>query len=238
MDKKPDDRDIVVTIDSSTFAPPAIALATALARARRQAVHGVFLEDEDLLQVARLPFSREVSRVSGQARELSALQLARAMARHAEEFRAALAREAQLMAIRWSYSTLKGNRWRVVRADVPAADILIIAAPADQARPHRERVLVLDWEQPGVLRALASVLDAGNHPLEVALVGGGDPGLVRELLKSYPGSSLRLLGKQLPEAAFRTQALRPGLVLMSRETDNAKLELCLKMAHCPILVAG
>jgi hypothetical protein len=238
MDRKPDDRDIVVTIDTSAYAPPAIALAAALARARQQALHGMFLEDEDLITVARLPFSRELGRVSGQARALNDLQLARAMARHAEEFRAALQREAQQLALSWSYSTLKGNRWRVVLAEVPAADILIIAAPTAQARPDRERILVMDWEQPGVLKALANVLDTRNCHMEVLLAGEGDTGLPRELLKNYPDSSLRLLGKELPDTVFRTPALRPGLVLVSRKTDTARLELCLKMADCPILVAA
>ena len=140
-------REIVVTIDTSACAPPAIALAAALARARQQALHGLFLEDEDLLRVARLPFSQEFHRVGGRARAMSSPQLERAMARLAGEFRAALERQASQFAVSWSYSTMRGNRTHFAAS--PAAhnaELLVIAAPVEQTANRPEHILVLDWD--------------------------------------------------------------------------------------------
>ena len=221
-----DKRDIVVTLD-----------AAALARARRQALHGLFLEDEDLMKVARLPFSREIHRTGGPARVMSDLKLQRAMARLAEEFRLTLEQQARQLAVSWSYSRMPGNRWRVTRAAGPSAELLVIAASDDQPVPTREHILVLDWDRPGVLRALASVLDTRSNPVEVMLAGGGDSTPVRRLLEAYPGSTIRLLGELTPEAIFRSNELRPGLVLAAGDTAPDRLERCLRLARCPVLVA-
>ena len=238
-EKKTDDkRDIIVTIDTAAKAAPAIALAAALARARRKALHGLFLEDEDLLRVARLPFSREIHRVSGRDRDMSDLQLERAMARMAKEFRAALEQQARQLAINWSYSSMPGNRRRVTRAEGPSAELLVIAAPVDQRRPTREQILLLDWERPGVLKALANVLETRRAPFEVLLWGSGDSEPVQQLLQAYPGSGLRPLGNLAAERIFLAVDLRPELVLAAREGDRDKLEECLRLARCPVLLAA
>jgi hypothetical protein len=236
-------RDIVVTIDTAAQALPAqalpaIALAAALARARRQALHGLFLEDEDLLKVARLPFSRELHRVGGQARAMNDLKLARAMERLADEFRSLLEQQASQLSISWSYSRAPGSRLRITRSGSPGADIMVIASPVETPVPPREHILLLDWGHPGVLKALASVLDTYTTPVEVMLVGNEDSQPVRKLLETYPGCRLRQLGEQLPEAVFRSRELRPGLVLVARDTSEAALESCLRLARCPILVAA
>ena len=49
---------IVVTIDTASRAEPAIAVAAAFAKAYQSALHGLFIEDTDLLAVAELPFTR------------------------------------------------------------------------------------------------------------------------------------------------------------------------------------
>jgi hypothetical protein len=232
-----DKRDIVVTIDAAAQALPAIALAVALASARRQALHGLFLEDEDLLKVARLPFSREIHRMGGPARVMSDLKLERAMARLAEEFRSNLERQATQLAVTWSYSRMPGSRWRVTRTAGRNVGLLVIAAPGDQPAPAREQILVLDWDRPGVLKALASVLDTSNKPVEVMLAGSGDSAPVRQLLEAYPNSRLRLLGELAPDIIFRSNELRPGLVLAASDTTPERLERCLRLARCPVLVA-
>ena len=232
-----DERDIVVTIDADAQALPAIVLAVALARARRQALHGLFLEDEDLLKVARLPFCREIHRMGGPARVMSDLKLERAMARLAEEFRSTLEQQAGRLAVNWSYSRMPGNRWRIGSIARPSAELLVIAAAADQSASAREHILVLDWDRPGVLKALASVLETRSNPVEVMLAGSGDSGPVRDLLEAYPGSTLRLLGELAVETIFRSSALRPGLVLAAGDTAPDRLQRCLKLARCPVLVA-
>jgi hypothetical protein len=236
--KTDDERDIIVTIDTAANAPPAIALAVALARTRRQALHGLFLEDEDLLRVARLPFSREFHRMSGRDRGMSDLKMERAMARLAAEFRAALEQQAQPSAISWSFSSMPGSRQRVTRAEGPRAELLVIAAPVDQRRPERDQILLLDWERPGVLRALANVLETRQSPFEILLWGSGDSEPVRQLLAAYPGSELRALGDVTADRVFLSVELRPVLVLAARDGDLHKLEDSLRLARCPVLVAA
>ena len=127
--KKTPERRIIVTVDISAQPAPAIALATALAKARKRALHGLFIEDTDLLNVARLPFSREFPRFGGPPREFSDLELERNMARLAERYRSELARLAAEHALPWTYASERTSKRQITRIESGDTDILIISQP-------------------------------------------------------------------------------------------------------------
>ena len=72
-------RRVIVTVDAQSHLPPTIELAVALAASRQIALHGVFVEDVDLMRVAQLPFTQEVPLFSGQPRSLDNRQLQRSL---------------------------------------------------------------------------------------------------------------------------------------------------------------
>ena len=62
---------VVVTLDAASENRPAIDTAARLAARTRTPLHGVFVEDEDLLHLAGLPFARQVT-IGGGAEPLHA----------------------------------------------------------------------------------------------------------------------------------------------------------------------
>ena len=236
--KTPEPR-IVVTMDTAARAEPAIAVATALARAYRRALHGLFIEDTDLLAVAGLPFAREIPRAGGEPRSLSNIALERQMARLAEQYRDAVERHAEAAAIPWTYASIRASKRRVMGEDATRTDLLVIGQPASSAKPRDPRILLLDGNRPPVLRALESVLQAPEHDAADLLVSGEfDAESLNQVLAGHPQVTRRLMGGPGLAELLITPGLRPSLVLLSRDADSAELEACLRLADCPVIVAG
>ena len=239
MRKKTTEPRIVVTVDSGTPAAPAIDLAAALAKTRKLALRGLFIEDEDLLKVARLPFSREVLANGRQIRSLSGGELERGMARLAGEFRNALESAARQQSLHWSFSSLRCSRRLVTRREETLAELLVIGRPSAAAAHRPPRILLLNGDRPAVIEALASVLEAPGYAEADLLVHGPfNAEALNGALAGHPGVTRRLMGApSLPELLTGAR-YRPGLVLLARDADPADLDACLGLADCPVVLAA
>jgi nucleotide-binding universal stress UspA family protein len=234
--KTPEQR-IVVTIDITAQAAPAIALAAALARARKRALHGLFIEDTDLLNVARLPFTLEFSRFGGPPRDLSDTELERSMARLAARYRKDLEQQALALALPWSYASVRSSKRLVIGHEEASAELLVIGQPARAAAVRTPRVLLLDGNRPGVLQALAAVLDApGYESAELMVHGEFDSQMLNTLLASHPQVTRRLMGAPSLDELLTSPRYQPSLVLLAQDADE--IDPCLQLADCPVIVAG
>lgn len=115
-------RRILVALDASNHSLAALRNAAELASRVEAELLGVFVEDANLLQLAALPFAREVGGVAGAARPLDAQVMERSLKAQAERSRLALAEAAAPHRLRWSF--------RVVRGDV-AAEVVAASFEAD-----------------------------------------------------------------------------------------------------------
>lgn len=115
-------RRILVALDASAHSLAALEEAAHLAAAMEAELLGLFVEDINLLRLAGLPFTRQISYPSGTAERLSAERLDRELKARAEMARKALAEAAERRRAAWSF--------RIARGQV-AAEILAAAAEAD-----------------------------------------------------------------------------------------------------------
>jgi len=98
---------IVVSLDAVSEIQATIEAASRLALRWNAALHGVFVEDEDLLRLAGLPFARQVSLGAG-TEALTAVQAARQLRAFAETARRELAAAAHRHDLRWSFEIVQG----------------------------------------------------------------------------------------------------------------------------------
>jgi hypothetical protein len=186
---------IVVSLDAVSEISAAIEAAARLAVRWNAALHGVFVEDEDLLRLAGLPFARQVSLGAG-AEALTAAQAARQLRAFAETARRELVAAAHRHDLRWSFEIVHGTaasdtvataagdfivacavsrpigahfridtRWR--RAVAPGSGSLLLRHPA---RAGRTVVTVLYDREPAsgrVLEAAAQFAEAADASLVV-----------------------------------------------------------------------
>ncbi|MDX1735780.1 MAG: hypothetical protein R3228_15505, partial [Halioglobus sp.] len=162
---------VIVTMDVDSHLPSTLDLATALAQAKRSTLHGLFIEDEDLLGVAELPFSQEVTLLSGQSRELDNRKLARSLVQVAADYRRALQHHADRQSLEWSFSRVRGRKRALELGEEAGADIVIIAQPVSRrqsARQPRNRFLLALDHSPLALPALEIMLSrCGDNPVEL-----------------------------------------------------------------------
>ena len=111
-------RRIVAAVDASQRGLEALEQAVRLAAELEAELQGVFVEDEDLLRLAGLPFASEVT-PSSRGRRLDPLSMTRALRAQAERVRRALERAAGGRRVPWSFQVKRG---RPIREALAAAD--------------------------------------------------------------------------------------------------------------------
>ena len=124
---------IIVGLDTSLAAREALQLAVRLAASVDARLKGVFVEDENLLSLADLPFAREIS-FSGEVRNIDPEHMLRAMKAQAESARRALARIAAEARVEWSFDIRRGRPLSVLAENMVTDDTLVIRSPGAASR--------------------------------------------------------------------------------------------------------
>jgi hypothetical protein len=181
--------------------------AVALLAARLDAeLAAVFVEDEELLRLAALPFARELGLSSAVRRPLRDRDLERTLRARAERSQAALAAAATRTHVRWSFRVTRGRIATCVTAAATEADLVTFSVAGDPLALLRRRTLVqqtlVTCARPVLLLPAGAELgppyvvlfdgsDAGSRALHLAarLAGGQDT--VRVLLVAAPGDVAR-----------------------------------------------
>lgn len=196
---------IVVGLDTSFVAREALSLAARLAASVDARLKGVFVEDENLLTLADLPFAREIS-LSGEIRSVDPERMLRAMKAQAESARRTLARIAAEAHVDWSFDVRRGRPLASLAASAAADDTLVIRSPGSASREVGRTVRAATRE------ARADVL----------LVGRG-VGLRASLAKT------RLVAPERPAAAL--QAIMPGRPVATVDEGSSLAESCAAFAE-------
>ncbi|MCF8471101.1 MAG: hypothetical protein K9G30_09985, partial [Parvibaculum sp.] len=124
---------IVVGLDTSFIAREALSLAARLAASLDARLSGVFVEDENLLALAALPFAREIS-FSGEVRGVDPERMLRAMKAQAGSARRMLALAATEQNVEWSFAVRRGRPLAPLAVGPAAGDTLVIRSPGMAAR--------------------------------------------------------------------------------------------------------
>ena len=239
-------RTIVVAVDLEGHLSPALELALSLAAVGKSAVHGLFIEDEDLLQVARLPFAAEVPRLGGPPRALHGNQLQRSLATSARQFREMLARQAEQRALEWSYSSIRGRRRDMEVGERAHADYFVMSQPRGRRlrRGPALRIMLVRDHNPGCLQALAVLLDQNpGRPVEICTMA--EPGEnnpldspeLTALLQRFPGTTIRLLPPS-ELAGVLSEGPAFHCIVTSRSLESQILRDVLRLATCPVIMAS
>lgn len=259
---KPQTR-IVVGLDTSVVAREALALAARLASSVDARLKGIFVEDENLLNLADLPFAREVS-FSGEVRDIDPARMLRAMKAQAESARRILARIAAEAQIDWSFDVRRGRPLQSLALHAAREDTLVIRPQSGAAREvgrtvraatrevHADVLLVA--RGAGAKGALmAPVIQQAGRPVArpgrpvAALDDGSSPGeacsAFAETLAARIGAPFtRLLARGQAPADLAAAARDAGIGILvvnadwfGDDDDAARLSAA---AGCPVLLLG
>ncbi len=166
--------------------------AAALARLMDAELHALFVEDDTLLHASQLPFTREISLVSGQWRPLAADRLEAELRAAADRARRYFLEAARGTGVRQSFEISRGDVGLLVAGLCVASDIVVVPTPG---RTGSVATYGFQLLRETARRSVASVLflppDAGRGPGPVVAVatGGNDPslGVARLIAVQYRG---------------------------------------------------
>ena len=177
-------RRIVVLADPRLASRSALEAAAELASRGDLELLGLFVEDEDLLRTARMPFAREVGATSATARPMDPEQLERTLRARAAEIRRLLNSLEGRLALRWSLKVARGRAVAEVLAVAGPDDLLVVqrtggpslrggpgATIRDLLREPRVSVMVLPETLAETTHPVVALFDdpeGGPRALEMA----------------------------------------------------------------------
>lgn len=244
-------RRILVALDASGHSLAALRSAAELASRVEAELLGLFVEDANLLQLAALPFAREVGGVAGAARPLDAQVMERSLKAQAERSRLALAEAAAPHRLRWSFRVVRGDVAAEVVAASFEADLVSIGKMGRQPGGGRlgpvarsvaaasPRPVLLARDSLSARHGIGVVFDeapSAEKALWAALRLARDGGGLEVLILASDGAS----GQKLEDQAARLLGSR-GMAVRYRwldSGDTAQLPHHMRAAGDALLVAA
>jgi nucleotide-binding universal stress UspA family protein len=199
---------ILVALDASTHSLAALEAAASLAANLHAELIGLFVEDENLLHLAGLPFSHELSSSSAVRQPMSSEKMERQLRLQASQARRAMQMAAERVEARWSFRTVRGQVTASVLAAALEADLLAMGRVSRPLFSHR--------------RLGSTAREASTRTGRSVLLVQHGRNLNYPVLVTYDGT--RLAGQALETAAKMAQAssdeLNVLLLAKSREDAN------------------
>jgi len=215
-------RRILVAVDGSPQSLAAVGAAVELGRKLEAELHGLFVEDIDLLQLAASPFAREFLLPTAKETPLNQTGMERILKAQAEQAQKALSDAAEKAKISWTF--------RVVRGSV-ASEVLAAAASCD--------LLTLGWRGWSLARRprIGSTASAAVSKAMPAMLLS-ELGTISDLpvVVCYDGSaSMRTAVLAAAELAqIGAQDLRVILLSEPHSWENLRREIANLLAEKPI----
>jgi len=148
-------RRILVDLDASTHSLAALEAAAGLAASLGAELIGLFVEDENLVHLAGLPFAHEVRSPSASRRRMSSDQMEAQLHLQASQARRAMADAAGRAQAKWRFETVRGQVTASVLAAALEADML---AMGRISRPLSRRSRLGSTAREASLRTKGPVL--------------------------------------------------------------------------------
>lgn len=238
---------VLLAADAGSYSITTVNLAVAMAASTNTLLQGLFIEDEDLLQVTGLPCAREITLITAKERPLSSERMQRSLHLAARQFQQTLQREAQALQVEWSCETVRGRVRDIGSIPRAEATYTIFARPAtnrlQSGRPQGARkILVLGNESPCQQQALDMLLHRPGHErIEITFSDGdSNRGVLSEKsqrmqYRDYEVGLIELHRSQLLARLAEVGSAFDYAIISRRENAEDML-LILGMLRCPVIL--
>ncbi len=241
-------RTVVLATDAGGCSDATVGLAVDIARLIKSRLRGVFIEDEDLLRLSRLPFAREISLTTAEARPLEIERIERAMRAAARQFRQVLEREAHGLKAGWSFDLVRGRLAEIGLRSREEAVCVIVSRAQTRSRATSERaprrILLVAGDSRHQAKALKGIVQSlVSQRVEVTLIDGdaasGLATTLGKLADASPGlvEITELPRERLPELMRERGASFDYAIVAQRENAD-DLALLLARLRCPLLLVA
>jgi len=203
---------ILVPLDVSCEARPALELAASIAAALQSRLEGLFIEDHDVLAAVDLPFTRAVPMTGGGPQDIDRERLERVFRQKAAASEQLLAGIARTRRIDWAFRVTRGHAETAIRSATRQRDLVAMIRGSGTTVRHGE---VGGAVRAAVRQNIRSILITGR---DTAVPAAGVTAVYGESASS--GAALRLAER----IARNTHARLTVLVSAKNELDLRRLK--------------
>lgn len=203
-------RRILVALDASPQSQAALDAAAQLAVRLRAELQGLFIEDVNLLRLARLPFVREIGFFTAVHRRLDAQSVERQLRARARRVQERLTAIAERDRLQWSFRVVRGAIASELLAASSDADLVILGRSGWSPHPKRG------------LGSTARALVFGAPILTLILQEGACLG--PPIMAVYDGSPLAEKALAVAALLARHEEGPVTVVLVDGESETKRLE--------------
>ena len=241
---------VVLTVDAGNISMSTLDLAVAMAASLETRLHGLFIEDEDLLRAASLPFTREISLTTARVQHTDFEKMQQALQSMARQFRNSLEKAAQVSQIKWSFDCVRGSTIETRLKIQPEINYLIVGEPvgrfasAKQYQPMR-RILLIENQSPNLVHALNVVLQKfKQYKIEVTTIASAEDGIEEDsaLRQCINNADQTLVIRELPREQLAGILSQAGSVfdwaIFSRHEKESSRRLILDNLRCPVIMVS
>lgn len=168
-------RRILVALDASTHSLAALQAAADLAARLQAELLGLFVEDENLLHLAGLPFAHELQSPAATRRPMSSERMAQDLHLQAQQARRALAAAAERAQVRWSFQIVRGQVTPAVLQAALEVDLLALGRVSRPLSRRRKLGSTARAATAETKRAVLLMQHGGNLSYPVLVTYDGTP---------------------------------------------------------------
>ena len=175
-------RRVIVRLDPVLQSRALLEAAVELAGEMQAELLGLYVENQDLLHFAGLPFARELGFESATRRALDVESMERSLRALAKEARQALESVAAHTQVQWSFRVVRGTPAAELLATAEAHDLVIahLELPPEEASAASVRIV-----RAGDVEALRAALQESEGGMIVLV--GADEGAIGDTLRRALG---------------------------------------------------
>lgn len=137
---------ILLAFDSSGCNHLTIEYIIDIASHLKSTIQAIYIEDNNLLNAADLPFTREVSLHTAQTRKLDTQQLSRYFRTLANQIRNMLETQAKLANIQSSFRVIRGPKIQTILQESLNAQLVLLPAVTRIPRSHKQKAIAIAIE--------------------------------------------------------------------------------------------
>lgn len=221
---KPPGRRLLIGFNHYVECRSVLSCAAQVSQAAGAELAGIFVEDEELLGLARLPFSVETLYSSRQTRNLDCKSMEGELRAIAMQMHNALRKLAEGSSRQYSFRTVRGHLYRALAGQAGAGDLILL------------RSACIPW------RRARPAMPAMNGPVMLLKLPGGGNGnllaLAQEIARAMKQELILLHRYEGPQIL---RSMNAGLIILpaslfNADTRSSEIERFTEAAPCPVLL--
>ena len=230
-------KNILIVFDAAGYTPVAMQTVIELAVSWHTGIQALYIEDSNLLNAVKLPFTREVSLHSAEISSIDSTLMMQKLRTDAESIKKQIEKIAVTRSVSLSFSSMRGQKMQVIKNCTEEVNMVLIPAvystTGRKGQHHLKQVvaMIYDEHNPSCEKALNIAISQAaknSYQLFVIVDSQHSKQHVEQLISQQNGDEICQIAdfSMVDQVLLLLQKHSPGLLVLtegSRLIDNEQV---------------